>query len=138
MATEGTLVVSNAKNFNLEQKINLKDSRIKEIRVEGKGAIKIFESKINESLLLRFRDREERRKWLSYLGNQKFNRGQPVKRSKTRPESVFVSTPFKYKERLNQTIGEELDFNLKKSKKNFVRNFLNRIKEKRLKKKLFW
>ena len=59
------LIFPNPITFMPDSKINLTQCRIKEHRINGKGAILISVMNSNSAWVIRFKDRIERRKWLS-------------------------------------------------------------------------
>ena len=81
------LIFSHPVTFMPDSKIHLVQCRIKEHRVNGKGAILISDR--NSTWVIRFKDRMERRKWLSRMN---FNLKQSyLNRSNNRFQSSEIS-----------------------------------------------
>ena len=65
ICNQGQLIFSNPSDLKLDSKFTISNFTIREQRVNGKGAIVLYSSKL--IMCLRFKDRVERRKWLLQL-----------------------------------------------------------------------
>ena len=65
ICNQGQLIFSNPTDLKLDSKLQISNFSIREQRVNGKGAVVLYSSKI--IVCLRFKDRVERRKWLLML-----------------------------------------------------------------------
>lgn len=65
ICNHGQLIFSNPTDLKLDSKLIISNFSIREQRVNGKGAVVLYSSKL--IVCLRFKDRVERRKWLRLL-----------------------------------------------------------------------
>merc|ERR1712008_221276 len=85
VTSDSILVFYNPSTFLLDQRMKLANSRIREVRLRGRGVLFVKLHGEPSGFLMRFRDRTERRQWYSILQSQ----SMPV--NKLLPRSNFPS-----------------------------------------------
>jgi len=90
VVADAILAYSDPKTFILESRISMDAAKIREVRHRGRGAVRILLAD-SSVFYIRFRDREERRKWLVCLQDQAVMKERGAKRA--RPESFQSVTP---------------------------------------------
>jgi len=144
--SDGILVVSNGTSYMIEHKLHLDSAHIREVRYKGRGIIKLTLDDYRKVMLIRFRDRFERRQWLQCLDDQsKLKHTTQIDDDLTKDGYYYQPSPSKCRKSTYPTLHEDQEqlhstltpaSKRRRSVANMVNQVMSRIKSKTVLSKL--